>query len=146
MVDWLEERLPEQMEKQEAVEEAVFASGTLDEKEKQLCAIVAANMARDEASLEEHIEQAKDAGADEAEIAGALSAAWMTAGSTQIYWAEEVFEESIEHAWYKRRLSEASKAYGEFHDAVMKEGPLPEVFMEVLCTIVGCMDRCEHCT
>lgn len=130
----------------DSLQEAVFAEGTLEPVEKRLCAIVAANMARDEQTLTKQIQQAKELGASEDEISGALSAAWMTAGSTQIYWAEDTFEQEIEHAWYKRRLPAASKAYGSFHDAVMEDGPLPEVFMEVLCVIVGSMDRCDHCT
>lgn len=144
-MSWLD-RIGDQQEKHASFEEQVFAEGTLDRKEKRLCAVVASCMARDEAGLKEHMEAAKEEGADEDELSGAISAAWMTAGSTQIYWAQDLYEEQIEHAWYKRRLSEASKAFGEFHEAVMENGPLPEVFMEVLSTIVGCMDRCEHCT
>ncbi|MDY6770807.1 MAG: carboxymuconolactone decarboxylase family protein [Candidatus Nanohaloarchaea archaeon] len=142
---WIAERLGDQAETHEAFEDAVFAEGTLDAKEKRLCAVAAANMARDRGGLQEQIEKAKEAGADEDDLAGALSMAWMTAGSTQIYWAQDVFEEQIEHAWYKRRLGEASKAFGEFHDAIMEDGPLPEVFMELLGVVVGCMGRCEHC-
>jgi AhpD family alkylhydroperoxidase len=143
---WIEGRLAKQYDSNEAFEEAVFTEGALDPGEKRLCAIVAANIARDRETLRENIEKAKEEGLDEDAIAGALSAAWMTSGSTQIYWAEDVFEETIEHAWYKRRLKEASRAYGEFHDAVMEDGPLPEVLMEVLSTVVASMERCEHCT
>lgn len=143
---WIEDALADQAELQEELEEAVFQDGALDVKEKRLCAVAAANIARDRGGLRNQIGAAKEAGADEDEIAGALSMVWMTSGSTQIYWAEDVFEDEIEHAWYKRRLPEASKAFGEFHSAVMEEGPLPEVFMEVLGVVVGCMERCEHCT
>ncbi len=143
---WIEDALADQAELQDELEEAVFQDGALDVKEKRLCAVAAANIARDRGGLRDQIEAAKEAGADEDEIAGALSMAWMTSGSTQIYWADDVFEDEIEHAWYKRRLPEASKAFGEFHAAVMEEGPLPEVFMEVLGVVVGCMERCEHCT
>lgn len=145
-MSWLTDRLSDQLEGYEQLEDTVFADGALDAKEKRLCAVAAANIARDRGGLRDQIEAAKEAGADEDEISGALSMVWMTSGSTQIYWAEDVFEEEIEHAWYKRRLPEASKAFGEFHSAVMEDGPLPEVFMEVLGVVVGCMERCEHCT
>jgi AhpD family alkylhydroperoxidase len=143
---WIEDALEDQADLQDELEEAVFQEGALDVKEKRLCAVTAANIARDRGGLREQITAAKEAGADEDDIAGALSMAWMTSGSTHIYWAEDVFEDEIEHAWYKRRLPEASKAFGEFHAAVMEDGPLPEVFMEVLGVVVGCMERCEHCT
>ncbi len=144
--EWIEDRLEDVSKGREGLEKAVFQDGALDEREKRLCAVVASSLARDEPGLEEQIQEAKDAGADEADISGALSAAWMTSGSTQIYWAQDLFEEEIEHAWYKRRLKEASKTFGKFHKAVMGEGPLPEAFMEVLCTVVACMERCSHCT
>jgi len=143
---WIEDALADQHELQDGLEEAVFQEGALDVKEKRLCAVAAANIARDRGGLRAQIGAAKEAGADEDAIAGAVSMAWMTSGSTQIYWAEDVFEDEIEHAWYKRRLPEASKAFGAFHAAVMEDGPLPEVFMEVLGVVVGCMERCEHCT
>lgn len=143
---WLSEHLSGAATSYDQFREKIFEDAALDPMEKRLCAVVAANLARDEESLARHIRAAKEEGADESQISGALSAAWMTSGSTQIYWAEDTFEEEIEHAWYKRRLKDASKAFGEFHDAIMKEGPLPEVFMEVLCTVVSCMERCPHCT
>jgi len=126
--------------------EAVYGDGALDPVEKRLCGVVASCLARDEPGLQRNIEAAKEAGADAGQVSGAISAAWMTSGSTQLYWAEDTYEDHIEHAWFKRRLPAAAKAYGEFHDTIMEEGPLPETMMEVLCVVVGVMERCEHCT
>lgn len=144
--NWIANRLAGQEETFASFEQEVFRDSALNEKEKRLCAVTAASLMRDREGLKAQIEEAKELGATEDELSGAISMAWMTSGSTQIYWAQEVFEEHIEHAWYKRRLKEASKAFGEFHEAVMKEGPLPEVFMEVLGVVVACIERCSHCT
>lgn len=142
----LDTLLGDVMDADGSMEEAVYGDGALDPVEKRLCGVVASCLARDEPGLQRNIEAAKELGADEGQVSGAVSAAWMTSGSTQLYWAEDTYEEHIEHAWFKRRLPEAAKAYGEFHDAVMEEGPIPETMMEVLCVIVGVMERCEHCT
>jgi len=144
--NWITERLSEAEENYAKFEGAVFEDAALSPKEKRLCAVTAASLERDRNGVKEQIEAAKEAGADEDDLAGALSMAWMTSGSTQIYWAQKIFEEHIEHGWYKRRLSEASKAFGEFHEAVVKKGPLDEVFMEVLGVVVACIERCTHCT
>ncbi|MDY6789306.1 MAG: carboxymuconolactone decarboxylase family protein [Candidatus Nanohaloarchaea archaeon] len=145
-MEWIREKLEDQLEKHDSFEEEIYSGGALSKKQKRLCGVVASSLARDRQGLKENIEKAKEEGADEAEISGALSSAWMTSGSTQIYWAQDLFEEQIEHSWYKRRLKEASKAFGKFHKAVMEEGPLEEDFMEVLCMVVACMERCKHCT
>lgn len=142
----LDTLLGDVMDADGSMEEAVYGDGALDPVEKRLCGVVASCLTRDEPGLQRNIEAAKELGADEGQVSGAISAAWMTSGSTQLYWAEDTYEEHIEHAWFKRRLPEAAKAYGKFHDAIMEEGPLPETMMEVLCVVVGVMERCEHCT
>lgn len=145
-MDWLEEHLPKARDSFDIFEKQVYEQGELDRAVKELIAVAVATVMRSEASVEKHVERAREAGASDEEIAGALGVAWLTTGSTQLYWMEEKYEELLDHAWYKRHLADASKAFGQFHTAIFDEGPLEEDVAELVGIGVSVVSRCTHCT
>ncbi len=145
-MDWLDDHLPKARDSFDIFEKQVYEEGDLDRVEKELVAIATACVMRSEESVERHVERAREHGASDEQIAGALGVAWLTTGSTQIYWMEEKYEELLDHAWYKRMLPDASRAFGEFHTAIFDEGPLAERVAELVGIGVSVVSRCEHCT
>ncbi|MFB6294911.1 MAG: carboxymuconolactone decarboxylase family protein, partial [Candidatus Nanohaloarchaea archaeon] len=85
-------------------------------------------------------------GASDEEIAAALGIAWLTTGSTQIYWMQDRYEELLDEAWYKRHLSEASQAFGDFHEEIYENTPRDETLAELAGVAVSVVSRCTHCT
>lgn len=146
MPDWLDEHLPKARDSFDIFEKQVYEEGELPRVEKELIATATATVMRSEDAVARHAGAAREHGATDAEIAGALGVAWLTTGSTQIYWMQETYEELLDTAWYKRELPEASKAFGAFHDAVFDDGPLEERVAELVGIGVSVVSRCEHCT
>lgn len=146
MSDWLDDYLGKGRDAFEIFQKQIFERGELDGKTKEFIAVAASTVLRSENGVEQHAEKAKEMGASEEEVAAALGVAWLTTGSTQIYWMEEKYEEILGRAWYKRHLTEASKAFGQFHGAIFDDSVLDRKVVELIGVGVSVVSRCEHCT
>lgn len=146
MTDWLETYLGKADDAFDIFEKQVFERGELDRKTKELIAVAASTVLRSESSVEAHTEWAKEEGASDEEVAAALGVAWLTTGSTQLYWMQDKYEELLGKAWYKKHLTDASKAFGEFHEAIFEDSTLDRKVAELVGVGVSVVARCEHCT
>ncbi len=144
--DWLDEHLGKAHDAFDIFEKQVYEHGELDRLTKAYIAAATATVLRSEDAVRRHVETAKEEGASDEEIAAALGAAWLTSGSTQIYWMEDGYEELLGKAWYKKHLTEASKAFGEFHEAIFDDAALDGDVMELVALGVSVASRCQHCT
>lgn len=146
MSDWLEEYLKKAKDSFGIFEKQVYEHGELDRKTKELIAVAASTVMRSEDGVISHTEAAKELGATDEDVSAALGVAWLTTGSTQIYWAEDTYEELLGHAWYKKHLTEASKAFGQFHKEIFENTVLERKTAELIGLGVSVVSRCEHCT
>lgn len=146
MTDWLEDYLKKATDSFDIFEKQVYEHGELDQKTKELIAVAASTVLRSEPGVEQHTEDAKELGATDEEVSAALGVAWLTTGSTQLYWMQDKYEELLGHAWYKKHLTEASKAFGQFHEEVFENTVLDRKTVELIGAAVGIVARCEHCT
>lgn len=146
MSDWKETHLKKAQDAFDIFQKQVYEHGDLDEKTKELVAVAVATVLRSEDAVETHTKAAKEQGASDEEVAAALGVAWLTTGSTQIYWMEDKYEDLLGHAWYKKHLTEASKAFGEFHEEVFDNSVLDKKVVELIGVGVSVASRCEHCT
>ncbi len=146
MGDWMEDYLKKAADAFDIFEKQVFEHGELDQKTKELIAVAASTVLRSEESVVSHTEAAKELGATDEEISAALGVAWLTTGSTQIYWMEDKYEDILGKAWYKKHLTEASKKFGEFHDEIFENSVLDRKTAELIGVGVSVVSRCEHCT
>ncbi len=144
--DWLAEYVKKAKDSFDIFEKQVYEHGELDQKTKELIAVACSTVLRSENGVVQHTGAAKDLGATEDEIAAALGVAWLTTGSTQIYWMKDAYEELLDTAWYKRQLPEASKAFGEFHEAIFDHSELDRMVAELVGVGVSIVSRCQHCT
>lgn len=146
MDDWLEDHLAKARDAFDIFDKQIFERGDLDERTKHFIAVATSTVMRCESCVEEHTARLKEAGVADEEIAAALGVAWLTTGSTQIYWMEEKYEELIGTSWYKRHLPEASKAFGRFHEAIFDDSVLDRKTTELIGLGVSVVARCQHCT
>lgn len=146
MTDWKEDHLKKASDAFDIFEKQVFEHGELEQKTKELIAVAAATVLRSEDSVVSHTEAAKELGATDEEVSAALGVAWLTTGSTQIYWMQDQYEELLGTAWYKKHLTDASKAFGEFHEAIFEDSVLDRKTAELIGVGVSVVSRCEHCT
>lgn len=146
MSDWMESYLKKAKDSFDIFEKQVYEHGELDHKTKELIAVAASTVLRSESSVTAHTEAAKELGATDEEVSAALGVAWLTTGSTQLYWMEEKYEELLGKAWFKKHLTEASKAFGEFHEAIFEDSVLDRKTAELIGVGVSVVSRCEHCT
>lgn len=146
MDDWLETYLGKAQDAFDIFDKQIFEHGELDERTKHFIAVAASTVMRCESCVEDHVEALKERDATDEEIAAALGVAWLTTGSTQIYWMEEKYEELLGKSWYKRHLADASKAFGEFHEAIFDDAVLDRKVTELVGLGVSVVSRCEHCT
>ncbi len=145
-MDWLDDYLPKARDSFDIFQKQVYEHGDLERTTKELIAVAVATVMRSEQAVEQHVEAAREQGASDEELAAAIGAAWLTTGSTQIYWMQEKYEELLDKAWYKRHLAEASKAFGEFHEEIYDNSVLDETVMELAGAAVSVVSRCTHCT
>ncbi|MDY6761942.1 MAG: carboxymuconolactone decarboxylase family protein [Candidatus Nanohaloarchaea archaeon] len=145
-MEWLDDYMPKARDSFDIFRKQVYEEGDLERVEKELIAVATATVMRSEDAVAQHIETARDNGASDEEVAAALGIAWLTTGSTQIYWMQDRYEELLDEAWYKRHLSEASKAFGDFHEKIYDDTPLDETVAELTGTAVSVVSRCPHCT
>jgi len=146
MSDWMDEHLTKAADAFDIFEKQVFDHGELDRKTKELVAVAAGTVLRSEDSVESHATAAQEYGATDEEIAAALGVAWLTTGSTQIYWMQDKYEDILGTAWYKKHLTEASKKFGAFHDEIFDDSVLDRKTAELVGIGVSVVARCEHCT
>lgn len=92
---WFEKRLPEITDKWQEFYDQVFERGTLDRKSKELIALAVSTVNRCEHCTTSHINKAKKFGATKAEIAEAISIAWLISGGTQVYWMKDQYEKYL---------------------------------------------------
>lgn len=145
-MEWLDDYLPKARDSFDIFQKQVYEEGELERVEKELIAVAAATVMRSEDAVAEHVDAARENGASNEEIAAALGIAWLTTGSTQIYWMEERYEELLDDAWYKRYLPDASKAFGDFHTEIYDDTPLEKRVAELAGAAVSVVSRCRHCT
>ncbi|MDY6766413.1 MAG: carboxymuconolactone decarboxylase family protein, partial [Candidatus Nanohaloarchaea archaeon] len=110
-MEWLDDYLPKARDSFDIFRKQVYEEGDLERVEKELIAVAAATVMRSEDAVAEHIDAAREHGASDEEVAAALGIAWLTTGSTQIYWMQDRYEELLGDAWYKRHLPDASRAF-----------------------------------
>lgn len=146
MTDWMEDHLKKAKDSFDIFEKQVYEHGELDHKTKELIAVACSTVMRSEEGVVAHTEAAKELGASEEDISASLGVAWLTTGSTQLYWMQDTYEELLDSSWYKRNLPEASKAFGEFHEAIFEDSVLDRPTVELIGVGVSVVARCEHCT
>lgn len=146
MADWLETYLKKADDAFGIFEKQVYEHGDLNRRTKELIAVASSTVLRSAEGVARHTEAAKEAGATDEEVAAALGVAWLTTGSTQIYWMQDRYEELLGKAWYKKHLTDASKAFGEFHEAIFDDSVLDRKVAELVGVGVSVVSRCEHCT
>lgn len=146
MDDWLETYLGKAQDAFDIFDKQIFERGELDRMTKDYIAVAASTVMRCESCVTEHVERLKEQDATDEEIAAALGVAWLTTGSTQIYWMEETYEELLGKSWYKRHLADASKAFGQFHEAIFDDSVLGRKTVELIGLGVSVVARCQHCT
>lgn len=146
MSEWLESYLKKAQDSFDIFEKQVYQHGELDRKTKELIALAASTVMRSEDGVVSHTEAAKELGATDEEVSGAIGVAWLTTGSTQLYWMQDKYEELLGHAWYKKHLTGASKAFGQFHKEIFENTPLERKTAELIGVGVSIVSRCEHCT
>lgn len=146
MDEWLDDYLTKARDAFDIFDKQIFERGELDQRTKHFIAVASSTVMRCEACVEEHVEELRAWDATDEEIAAALGVAWLTTGSTQIYWMQDAYEELLGKAWYKRHLSEASQAFGEFHTAIFDDSVLDRKVTELVGLGVSVVARCQHCT
>lgn len=146
MTDWLEDFLPKGRDAFDIFRKQIYEHGDLDEKTKELIAVACSTVLRSEHGVVQHTEKAKELGATDEEVSAALGVAWLTTGSTQIYWMEDTYEDLLGHAWYKKHLKDASIAFGEFHEEIFDNTVLDRKTVELIGVGVSVVSRCQHCT
>lgn len=146
MTDWMEDHVKKAADAFDIFEKQVYEDGVLDRETKELIAAATATVLRSEDAVATHIEAAQDAGASDEDVAAALGVAWLTTGSTQLYWMQDRYEELLGKAWYKKHLPDAAQAFGEFHEAVFDDSTLDREIVELIGIGVSVVSRCEHCT
>lgn len=144
--DWIQEYLGGPQEKFARFSAAVYEDGALERTTKELIAVAASSVARCPHCTEAHIEAAKDAGADEEEIAEALSVAWTQGGGTQVFWMKDDLDELLGASWRREFIPEADEAFWAFKREVFENGVLDGKTKELIAVAVSCMLRCRHCT
>ncbi|MDY6769351.1 MAG: carboxymuconolactone decarboxylase family protein [Candidatus Nanohaloarchaea archaeon] len=145
-MDWLDDYMPKARDSFDIFRKQVYEEGDLARVEKELIAVATATVMRSEDAVAEHIDAAREHGASDEEVAASLGIAWLTTGSTQIYWMQDRYEELLDEAWYKRHLGEASKAFGDFHEEIYDNSVLDETTAELAGAAVSVVSRCPHCT
>ncbi len=146
MTAWMEDYLKKATDAFDIFEKQVYEHGELEHKTKELIATAVSTVLRSEDGVVAHSEAAKELGATEEDIAAAIGVAWLTTGSTQLYWMKDTYEELLDKAWYKRHLPDASQAFGEFHEAIFEDSVLDREVAELVGVGVSIASRCEHCT
>lgn len=124
----------------------VYENGELDRKTKELIATATSSIGRCPHCTEGHLDGAKQAGATEEEIAGALAIAWSQGCGTQVFWMKEDFDDLLGDTWREDFLPEADAAFWDFKSQIVDEGVLPRQTKELIAVAVSCQLRCRHCT
>lgn len=146
MSDWLDETIKKAADSFDIFEKQVYERGELDPLIKEYIALACSTVLRSEDGVKHHTDQARKMGAGDEEISAALGVAWLTIGSTQIYWMQDEYEELLGKAWYKRHLPDASQAFGDFHKEIFDNSVLDRKTVELIGAGVAVVGRCEHCT
>ena len=142
-----DDQLPQYQEKFEAFCKAVFDSDSaLDRATKRLIAVAVASAARNERVKGEHMEQARQAGASDDQIAEALSVLWGQAGGTQVFWMKDDFDELLGSNWRSDFIPEADRNFWAFKREVFADGALSEQTKQLIAVAISSKLRCSHCT
>ena len=142
-----DEQLPQCQEKFEAFKKAVFDSDSaLDRVTLRLIAVAVAAAARNERVKAEYLQQTRQAGASEAQIAEALSVLWGQAGGTQVFWMKDDFDELLGSNWRSDFIPEADRNFWAFKREVFADGALSGQTKQLIAVAVSSQLRCRHCT
>lgn len=93
--NWRHEYVPEVDRAFWAFKDAVYESGALERKTKELIAIAVSSMLRCRGCTRDHVESAFKAGASKAEVAETLAVLWLIGSGVQVVWNQEGFEEHL---------------------------------------------------
>ncbi|WP_406661768.1 carboxymuconolactone decarboxylase family protein [Methanolobus sp. ZRKC3] len=100
-MQFLIDRLPETAETFTQMRASIFKDGALDQKTKELIAVVSSVLMRCERCTKIHSQRALDNGSTKDEIAEAISVAMFISAGSQLNWTDaynDIFEDSDEMA------------------------------------------------
>lgn len=143
---WIAEHLSSPRQKFANFADHVYDNGALERKTKELIAIATASVGRCPHCTNGHIEEAKETGASDQEIAEALAVAWAQGSGTQVFWMKDDLDDLLGENWRHDFLPQADAAFWDFKAEIFEEGVLPRKTKELLAVAVSCQNRCRHCT
>lgn len=138
--------LLDQREKFESFSSKALKEKALDRKTKMLIAAATASAGGSPGSSAHYVQEAREAGASNREVAEALSVTWTQGGGTQVFWMKEDFDDLLGKSWRSEFIPETDRAFWDFKREVFSEGALDRKTKELIAVAVSSILRCRHCT